>query len=126
MYAYAGIEAAQHSHNLLLQILLGVGFGGLLLFLTVIFLSAQMKLEYIKNTKDAASRLTVISSVCAIAATLIMGLFDFVWYNYRVFFLFWAVLALGCSCVRIGLDEQRRHSWERDSKANQASLDLSL
>ena len=126
MYAYAGIEAAQHSHNLFLQILLGVGIGGLLLFLTAMFLFAQMNLEYIKNTKDAKSRLMVISAVCAIAATLVMGLFDFVWYNYRIFFLFWAVLALGCACVRIGMNEQRRHAWQSEKAIHQASLDLTL
>ncbi len=125
-YAYAGIEAAQHSHSLYLQILLGMGVGGLLIFLTVIVLHAQMSLEYIKTAKDQGSRLTVAAVMGALLAALVMGVFDFVWYNYRVFFLFWGVLAIGCACVRIGKDEQRRHEWNAYMESDQASLDLNL
>ncbi len=125
-YAYAGIEAAQHSHSLFLQILLGMGIGGLLIFLTIIVLSAQMGFEYIKTAKDQSSRMIVASVISAIIASLIMGIFDFVWYNYRVFFLFWIVLALGCACIRIGMDEQRRHEWNTDTGSDHASLDLNL
>ena len=125
-YAYAGIEAAQHSHSLYLQILLGLGFGGLLIFLMVVFLFMQMSFEYIKNAKDTSSQLITVSVICSVVATLVMGIFDFVWYNYRVFFLFWIVLALGCACIRIGLDKQRRHAWNSESESDHASLDLTL
>ena len=45
-YAYAGIEAAEHSHSLFLQILLGLGIFGLLVFMVVLFLFAQKNFEY--------------------------------------------------------------------------------
>ena len=41
-YAYAGIEAAEHSHNLFVQILFGLGVFGLLIFLAVLFLFAAV------------------------------------------------------------------------------------
>ncbi len=107
-YAYAGIEAAEHSHNLFLQILVGTGISGFIVFCVIMFLFTQMNLEYIKNTQDTSGKLTVAASLCAILSTLLFGMVDYVWYSYRVFFLFWAVIAISCACVRVGKSEARR------------------
>ena len=125
-YAYAGIEAAEHSHNLFLQVTVGVGIGGLLLLLVVIFFGYQMNLEYIKNTKDVQTKRMVISAICSFTAILTMGVFDFVWYNYRMFFLFWVVLAMACAGTRIGNAEQRRHGYVVNTDQQQASIDINL
>ena len=125
-FAYAGMEAAEHSHSLFLQILFGMGIGGLLIFLVVLFLSAQMNLEYLKNCKNAESRLMVLAAFCALTAALVMGLFDFIWYNYRVFFLFWTVLAFACACVRVGNAEKQRHAVQEYYESNQAAMELDL
>jgi len=125
-FAYAGIEAAEHSHSLFLQILLGMGIGGLLIFLAVVLLSAQMNFEYIKTAKDRTSKLMVAASLCAVLASLFMGAFDFIWYNYRIFFLFWAILGLACACIRVGNDEKRRHDFQAVSEDTLASMDIQL
>ena len=117
-YAYAGLEAAKHSHSLYLQILFGMGIFGLLTFAAVIFLFLQMNFEYIKNESDRKKTMTVIACICAIIAMLVFGLFDFIWYNYRMLFLFWIIIALGCASVRIGCDESRRHSYRTDMDIN--------
>ncbi len=109
-YAYAGIEAAEHSHNLFLQILLGLGISGLVVFALVIFLFMQMNLEYIKTSKDVSQKLIVAAAICSVLSTLLFGVFDYVWYSYRIFFLFWAVIAIACACVRVGKNEARRHT----------------
>ena len=125
-YAYAGIEAAQHSHNLFLQILLGMGIFGLVAFLVVIVLFYQMNLEFLKETKYESLKLIVVASICAVTATLAMGMVDFVWYNYRIFYLFWVVLALACSCVRIGNEDRRRHEFNNLSEISRASIDYDM
>jgi len=107
-YAYAGIEAAEHSHNLFLQILIGVGIVGLVVFCLVIFLFAQMNLEYIKDSKDTNGKLIIVACICSVTALLIFGMFDFAWYSYRVFFLFWVIVGISCAYVRVGKAEQRR------------------
>ncbi|MBQ8848917.1 MAG: O-antigen ligase family protein [Clostridia bacterium] len=109
-YAYAGIEAAEHSHSLFLQILVGTGIIGLIAFALIIFLFTQMNFEYIKNSKDMSGKLIVTAAFCAILASLLFGMFDLTWYSYRIFFLFWAVMAIASACVRVGRDEERRHS----------------
>ena len=109
-YSYTGIEAAPHSHNLTLQILLGMGLIGFIVFCLVIFFNFQKSFEYIKNNAESNSRLYVIASVTAIIAALIMGVFDYIWYNLRIFYLFWIVLAIGCAFIRVGDYEKKRCS----------------
>ena len=53
-----------------------------------------------------------------------MGLFDFIWYNYRVFFLFWAILGLACACIRVGRTEENRHAYVASNEINTATMDL--
>lgn len=125
-FAYAGMEAAAHSHNLFLQIVFGMGIGGLLVFVAILLLSAQMNFEYLKQAKGHRSRLLVLSCMCAVLSSLIMGLFDYIWYNYRIFFLFWVVLAMACACVRVGNTERQRHSLRPMQEMTDASLELRL
>ena len=52
LYAYAGIEAAPHSHNLYMQIILSMGIAGLICLLFIMLFYAQRSFEYIKNPFD--------------------------------------------------------------------------
>ena len=49
---------------------------------------------------------------------------DYIWYNYRVFFLFWVVLGLACACIRIGRTEEQRHTFVEPNETNYATKDL--
>lgn len=109
-YSYAGIESTPHSHSLILQILLCMGIIGLILFAVAMFLNFQKCFEYIKTNKQDPSNVYVIASVSSAIAALTMGLFDYIWYNQRIFYLFWIALAIGCAYVRIGNYECERLS----------------
>ena len=125
-FAYAGMEAAEHSHNLWLQVWIGVGIGGVLLLALALFFFFQMNLEHIKNSKNAFNRSMIVASICAIAAALVMGCFDFIWFNYRVFFIFWFIIGLSCAYTRLGQDELRRIECVEEAEKNTATLDLPL
>lgn len=109
-YSYSGIEASPHSHSLILQILLGLGIVGLIIFIAAIFFNFQKSLEYIKLNRTSSSRVYVIASVVSLLSALFIGIFDYVWYNQRIFYLFWIVMAIGCAFVRVGNYEQTRRS----------------
>ena len=126
VYAYAGIESAVHSHSLYLQILIGMGIGGLVCFAVIILFYIQNSLEYIKSPSCRQSSLLVASCLCGIIAMLIMGLFDYVWYNYRIFFMFWAVMALGVACIRVGNKEISRNSIKDEADSYSATLDFEI
>jgi hypothetical protein len=59
-------------------------------------------LEYYRFGEWRGARLTVLGGVAGVTALLIMGLFDDVFYNYRIFFMFWAVMGLVSAQLRIG------------------------
>ena len=109
-YSYAGIESAPHSHNLILQILIGMGIIGVIVFFTAMFLNFQKCLEYIKSNNQDPSKIYVIAAISSAVAALTMGIFDYIWYNQRIFYLFWIILAIGCAYVRVGNYEKERLS----------------
>ncbi len=101
-YAYAGMESAAHSHSLFLQILLGVGIGGLVCFILILVFYTQKSFEYLRAPSDRLSFMRTVSAMTAVVALTIMGIFDYVWYNNRIFFLFWVVMAIGVACIKNG------------------------
>ncbi len=126
MYAYAGIETAVHSHSLYLQILISMGVVGILCFALIVLFYSQKCLEYLKHPVSKDSFLMTSASLAAFVALLIMGMFDYVWYNYRVFFVFWTVMAFGVACVRIGKNEQSRLAMVQDPSNVAATVDVEI
>lgn len=107
-YAYAGMEAAEHTHSLYLQTLLALGIGGILTFGVLIFLYCQKCSEYIKKPENHQSKFYTTAALVSIIGALIMGIFDYIWFNYRVFFVFWIIMAIGCAFIRVGNIEKDR------------------
>lgn len=129
-YTFSGIESAPHSHNLYFQIIIEVGIFGLFVFLIVMLLFVQSCFSYLGSdyakltlNRDASSgelgigvyaasnrmkmksRLYVTAGFAAIIAMLAQGVTDYVWYNYRVFFMFWLVMALTQAARRTAVSE---------------------
>lgn len=63
----------------------------------------------IRRTKTAM-RLQAASPLCGVLAVLVMGFTDYVWYNYRVFLMFWLTCALSSAYVRCGRRELEFHT----------------
>ena len=55
--------------------------------------------------KKTVLRLEAAAPACGIFAALLMGLTDYIWYNYRVFLIFWLVCGLSSANVRVGRRE---------------------
>jgi O-antigen ligase len=126
-FSYAGIEAAEHSHNLFLQILLSVGIVGTIFFGLIIFLNIAQNLEYTKNNSaDASSKLFLVASFASFIAAIIMGMFDYIWFNYRIFFLFWIVIAISSSYYRVKENEDARKEIDVDYASNSVDTEILL
>lgn len=67
-----------------------------------------------------------VASMIAVLALLIMGIFDYVWYNYRIFFLFWIVMAIGVACIKIGNRELERSMIVNENNAYSATADMDV
>ena len=123
-YAYAGIEAAAHSHSLFLQIFIGLGFGGILIFMLTMFVFAQRNFEYFKKPFNENSRLVAATAFSAIVGMLVMGLFDYIWYNYRIFFMFWAIMGISIAAIRFGNRESEKKNYFISADVQKSAIDI--
>lgn len=107
-YALPGIETAMHSHSLYLQLLCSLGVVGLAAFALVMLFWLRRALGYVRYGQLRTPRLVVLGGVAGIVALLVMGIFDDVWYNYRIYMLFWVLMGLVTAQVRIAERETER------------------
>lgn len=125
-YALSGIEGATHTHNLTLQLLCEFGIVGPLLFLAFLFLFFQCVLTHQKEETDDSFRLYSIAAACGVFAVLINGIFDYVFYNSRVFFLFFVVVGIAVALFRVGRTERARANPIYDRGTTESDLEIPL
>ena len=125
-FSYAGIQAIRHTHNLYLQILSETGIVGLVVFLLIVILFVQNCFEYLYRMRKGSDNGIVVAGLSAVIAVLIMGLTDYVWYNYRVFLMFWIVIALVNAYIRIGNEESRRYAVYESSSRYAVNFDFNV
>ncbi len=100
-YSYSGI-VAPHSHNLYLHIIVENGIMGMAVFLIIVFTYYRMAISSIvADKKDKMLRATITGLSAGMFGYLVQGMFDNVWYNYRIVFMFYIILALTCSAILI-------------------------
>lgn len=138
-YSLSGIEAAPHSHNLFIQIALEQGVFGLVVFLVILFLLLRMSFNLFARMSSKVSelgekayyntRLLVAGPICGLAGVLLQGLTDYSWYNYRVYLMFWLVLALIPALVKHSsreLEATRSETAYALESSDEASVDIRI
>ncbi len=100
-YSFAGIEKAPHAHNLFLQLFIEVGVFGFLVFVAMLLCLFQSGFSLAKHGEDKTVRLIGCGALCGVLAALVQGMTDYVWYNYRVFFVFWLLIGIVSAARRI-------------------------
>lgn len=100
-YSYSAI-VAPHSHNLFLQVMVESGILGISAFL-ILILTFIRKLAAAHQIQGKGGEISVVivGIGAAVIGFLVQGLFDNCFYNYRVFMVFWSVLALGTAAANI-------------------------
>ena len=122
-YAPEQAEKVVHSHDVFLQILIGLGIIGLVVFVAIIFMYGQKCFVEIKTkSKKSRSRAMIIACFSSIVGALVMGLVDEIWYNYRVFLVFWIVIALSVSIAKINVKD--RESTKITQNMTSASIEI--
>lgn len=123
LYSFAGIEAAPHSHNLFFQITVEIGIIGLLVFIIAMFLLVKNSVSFAARTFDVREKLLTYAGMCGILSVLAQGMTDYVWYNYRVFLMFWLIVGLTTAYRRTGLAfDSGKSSFQNDP--NTAQIDI--
>ncbi len=125
-YALSGIEAAPHSHNLYFQIFLELGIFGFIAFLLVIFLSLSKCSSYLLRGANREIKLVSSAATVGILAILVQGLTDYVWYNYRVFLMFWIVLAIASASVNCAESELNTNTEDLQGGQNEKTAEIEI
>ena len=99
-FAVAGADTAYHAHSLWLQVLITLGICGFVVFATTMFFFVQRAFTTLKNSSDRDMQYLTAACLSGVLGILVCGLFDYSWYNYRVYFVFFAVMGLACACDR--------------------------
>jgi O-antigen ligase len=107
-YALPGIAGAMHAHNLYLQLLCELGVVGLSMFLVTIVMFICYALWYATGRGERSGRMMVLGGMCGIIAVLLMGLTDHIFYNYRIFLIFWLLIGIVVAQIRVGRAEMMR------------------
>ncbi len=138
LYTFMGVEAAPHSHNLYLQIWLELGVFGILTFVFLMLMlyssgftlfaklsdpCLAVKNELVDDMSRRSSftpqqtktqiRISCAAPLCGIIAVLAQGMTDYIWYNYRLYLMFWLMCGLASSYIRSG-----RSMLETESEVN--------
>jgi len=103
-YAFSDVTAP-HSHNLFLQVFVETGIFGLLVFLVLLLTFFRSLMRLYAKTRNKKTRAFLAAFTAAAVAFLIQGMFDYVFYNYRVMLTFFIFMGIGCAMVSIRLKE---------------------
>ncbi len=96
-YSYNGI-VAPHAHNTFLQLWVETGIWGLLVFVFIMFMYFKYTAGIMKQNKKGSEIHTLsVALSSGILGFLVQSMFDNTFYNYRVFMIFWLVLAMTMS-----------------------------
>lgn len=125
IYAVPGTETVAHSHSLFLQIMLEIGVLGALVFALIMIMYMQKCFITVKTRNNKSKAKMMISAgFASIVGALVVGFTDHIWYNYRVFLIFWMVIGLTVALTKI--NEKERAKEEAAVICNNRSADLEI
>ncbi len=96
IYSYGAISAP-HPHNLYLLILAETGIVGLIVFIALICVLVKKLFVTANRSQNSFLRTFAAILLSATIGFLIQGVFDNVWYNYRLFLFFFIVVGLSAA-----------------------------
>ena len=105
-YSLAGIENAPHSHSLYLQVCVELGAAGFLALVLILFFFVQQCFTAIKKSNEKYLKFFAAAGMCSVLGFMLNGFTDYVWYNYRVYLMFWIIISITAAICRFSLKNQ--------------------
>ena len=88
-----------HAHNLFLQVFLELGILGFSVFILFMIFWLQRLYRSIVADSGKGSRFLTATIMSGMLGLLVQGMFDHLWFNYRIVFLFWLLCGIGLACA---------------------------
>ncbi len=104
-YVVYGMRA-YHTHNLYIELLVEYGVFGTLVFLWLLFSYLGYALKRIARggaagTTTGFAGMTTVATVAGMASYLFMGLTEDCWFDFKLVFLFWFLIAMTVASARL-------------------------
>ena len=99
-YSFAAVPSP-HAHNLFLQIFLETGIIGLLVWMAVLACFFRTQFSFMRHTTDVRRKILSAAITAGVIGFLMQGMFDHVFYNYRVMLVFFLFLGIGNSLTTV-------------------------
>lgn len=106
LYAIPDVPAP-HSHSLFFQSVVSFGIAGLA-YLAGLFSFYQKTTGAARKAAAGRDRTLMVAFNTVFWGFIVQSIFDYTWYNYRVFQLFWIILVLGLCAADI-LKKEENH-----------------
>jgi putative inorganic carbon (HCO3(-)) transporter len=99
VFAVQGAESAPHSHSIYLQLLIATGAAGLLTFICSVAVVLRKTGWAGIGQSDRRSSPAALAFAGGAVSALVSGIFDQVFYNYRLLCAFWLFLGLASAAA---------------------------
>ena len=106
-YAYDAL-LAPHCHNTFLHIICESGVFGIIVFLLLMFFMVRQLLVVYSKSENKKLKIISAALVCAFAGSFVQGMFDNTFYNYRLYMIFFATVAISCAIYALYLKEREK------------------
>lgn len=98
-YALAA-SVAEHAHNTFLQMAIELGLLGLLVFIGFLACFFRTMANFLRRTTEFRHRVVAAAMIAAVIGFLLQGIFDHVFYNFRVLLTFYIFVGFGMAFVK--------------------------
>jgi putative inorganic carbon (HCO3(-)) transporter len=99
-YGFAAVPAP-HSHNLFIQIFVELGIVGLLVFIGLLACFFRTMVNFLRRKTELRLRIMAAAIISAVIGFLFQGIFDYVFYNYRVLLSFYIFLGIAIAFAKV-------------------------
>ncbi len=128
MAKYAEQFSFTDSGNFFLQIFCEAGVFSLIAFLVILLIRVIHRNIYVPYVKGSqVSKLSRFTSVCTVCL-LVYGVFNYIWADMTMYYLFWCIFGLGSAALRVSKQEfDDRVAYFSDGRTeDSSSIDITI
>jgi len=112
VYPYYSLAAANtlHSHNLYLQMLVGIGIGGFFVFICILACFIRAMVNFLRRTNEFRLKVMCAAIIVGMIGFLVQSAFDYTFFNYRILLMFYLYIGLGLAFTRVYKGDEKLNS----------------
>lgn len=119
-------NGAQNPGNFYLQVICWSGSLGMITFLVLAGTMVKKSLGFLAVSKDKELRTEALALTCSLLAALIFGMVNCLWDDFRMLYLFFAVIGILAAYIREGRTLNDKHDAEFNLETDMSDVELTF